>query len=128
MFVFRNDSPSDQSNAAPMSRDRDLLYFWGARFVRQTFFAAIIIPFIVIAEARADVQFSTVVIDPGHGGWDRGGIPSQRAPAKPIALDTPLRLQHLLQHARLRTGMTRTTDVYIPLSRPRAHAHADPAP
>ena len=80
MFVFRNDSPSDQSNAAPMSRDRDLLYFWGARFVRQTFFAAIIIPFIVIADARADVSFSTVVIDPGHGGWDRGGIPGQIVP------------------------------------------------
>ena len=59
MFVFRNHSP-DHSNAAPMSRDRDLLYFWGARFVRQTFFAAIIIPFIVVADARADVSFSTV--------------------------------------------------------------------
>src|SRR5207237_2201063 len=116
MFMFRNDSPSDQSNAAPMSRDRDLLYFWGARFVRQTFFAAIIIPFIVIADARADVSFSTVVIDPGHGGWGRGGILGQIVPEKTVALDTALRLQKLLQGAGLRTVMTRTKDVYFPLS------------
>src|SRR5436189_414584 len=126
MFVFRNDSPSDQSNAAPMSRDRDLLYFWRARFVRQTFFAAIIIPFIVIADARADVSFSTVVIDPGHGGWDRGGIPGQIVPEKTVALDTALRLQKLLQRAGLRTVMTRTTDVYIPLSVRSAIANVEP--
>src|SRR6266513_708398 len=126
MFVFRNDTPSDHSNAAPMPRDRDLLYFWGARFVRQTFFAAIIIPFIVIADARADVSFSTVVIDPGHGGWDRGGIPGQIVPEKTVALDTALRLQKLLQRAGLRTVMTRTTDVYIPLSMRSAIANVEP--
>ena len=109
-----------------MSRDRDLLYFWGARFVRQTFFAAIIIPFIVIADARADVSFSTVVIDPGHGGWDRGGIPGQIVPEKTVALDTALRLQELLQRAGLRTVMTRTTDVYIPLSVRSAIANVEP--
>src|SRR6266853_5121769 len=125
MFVFRNDSPSDQSNAAPMSRDRDLLYFWGARFVRQTFFAAIIIPFIVIADARADVSFSTVVIDPGHGGWDRGGIPGQIVPEKTVALDTALRLQKLLQRMGLRTVITRSTDIFVPLSVRSAIADAE---
>src|SRR5438270_7201546 len=125
MFVFRNDSPSDQSNAAPMSRDRDLLYLWGTRFVRQTFFAAIIIPFIVIADARADVSFSTVVIDPGHGGWDRGGIPGQIVPEKTVALDTALRLQTLLQRAGLRTVMTRSTDIFVPLSVRSAIADAE---
>src|SRR6267154_6590788 len=125
MFVFRNDSPSDHLNAAPMSRDRDLLYFWGARFVRQTFFAAIIIPFIVIADARADVSFSTVVIEPGHGGWDRGGIPGQIVPEKTVALDTALRLQTLLRGAGLRTVMTRSTDIFVPLSVRSAIADAE---
>src|SRR6267378_2634391 len=97
----------------------------GTLFVRQTFFAAIVIPFIVIADARADVPFSTVVIDPGHGGWDRGGIPSQIVPEKTVALDTALRLQKLLQRAGLRTVMTRTTDVYIPLSVRSAIANAE---
>jgi N-acetylmuramoyl-L-alanine amidase len=95
-------------------------------FVRQTFFAAIVIPFIVIADARADVSFSTVVIDPGHGGWDRGGIPGEIVPEKTVALDTALRLQKLLQGAGLRTVMTRTTDVYIPLSGRSAIANVEP--
>src|SRR5947207_14977988 len=125
MFVFKNDSPSDHSNAAPMSRDRDLLYLWGARFVRQTFVAAIIIPFIVVADGRADVSFSTVVIDPGHGGWDRGGIPGQIVPEKTVALDTALRLQKLLQRAGLRTVMTRSTDIFVPLSVRSAIADAE---
>ena len=98
----------------------------GTLFVRQTVFAAIVIPFIVIADARADVPFSRVVIDPGHGGWDRGGIPSQIVPEKTVALDTALRLQKLLQRAGLRTVMTRTTDVFIPLSVRSAIANAEP--
>src|SRR5882724_4617974 len=98
----------------------------GTLFVRQTFFAAIVIPFIVIADARADIPFSTVVIDPGHGGWDRGGIPGQIVPEKTVALDTALRLQKLLQRAGLRTVMTRTTDVYIPLSVRSAIANVEP--
>jgi N-acetylmuramoyl-L-alanine amidase len=96
-------------------------------FVRQTFFAAIAIAFLVVAEqARADGSFSTVVIDPGHGGFDRGGIPGQSVPEKTVALDTALRLQKLLQRAGLRTVMTRTTDVFVPLSVRSAIANAQP--
>ena len=65
--------------------------------------------------AKAVDSFSTVVIDPGHGGFDRGGIPGQRVPEKMVALDTALRLQKLLQRAGLRTVMTRSTDVFVPL-------------
>jgi N-acetylmuramoyl-L-alanine amidase len=96
-------------------------------FIRQTFFASIAIAFFVIAEhARADGSFSTVVIDPGHGGFDRGGIPDQSVPEKMVALDTALRLQKLLQRAGLRTVMTRTTDVFVPLSMRSAIANAQP--
>ena len=35
----------------------------------------------------AAVSFSTVVIDPGHGGFDRGGIRSNIIPEKGVALD-----------------------------------------
>jgi len=36
-----------------------------------------------------------VVIDPGHGGSDPGGIRGQIVPEKTVALDTALRLQKL---------------------------------
>src|ERR1700686_5029800 len=65
--------------------------------------------------AAAAGSFSTVVIDPGHGGLDWGGIPGQQVPEKMVALDTALRLQKLLQKADLRTVMTRSTDTFVPL-------------
>jgi N-acetylmuramoyl-L-alanine amidase len=77
-----------------------------------------------LGQVRADSSFSTVVIDPGHGGFDRGGIPGQSVPEKMVALDTALRLQKLLQGAGLRTVMTRTTDVFVPLSVRSAIANA----
>ena len=61
--------------------------------------------------SRADV----VVIDPGHGGFDRGGIPGQRVPEKDMALDVALRLRRKLQAAGYKVVMTRDTDVFIPL-------------
>ena len=43
-----------------------------------------------------------------------------------VALDTALRLQKILQRAGLRTVMTRTTDVFVPLSVRSAIANASP--
>jgi N-acetylmuramoyl-L-alanine amidase len=56
-----------------------------------------------------------VVIDAGHGGFDRGGIPGQRVPEKDIALDVALRLKLKLQNAGYKVVMTRDTDVFVPL-------------
>jgi N-acetylmuramoyl-L-alanine amidase len=80
---------------------------------------------IAVRELRAANSFSTVVIDPGHGGFDRGGIPGQIVPEKMVALDTAMRLQKLLQRDGLRTVMTRTTDIFVPLSVRSAIANAE---
>ena len=74
--------------------------------------------------AKGAGSFSTVVIDPGHGGFDRGGIPGQLVPEKMVALDTALRLQKILERAGVRTVMTRTTDVFVPLPMRTAIANA----
>jgi N-acetylmuramoyl-L-alanine amidase len=93
--------------------------------IRSTLFAAITIALAAaIGVVHAGNSFSTVVIDPGHGGFDRGGIPGQRVPEKTVALDTALRLQKILQRAGLRTVMTRTTDIFVPLSVRSAIANA----
>jgi N-acetylmuramoyl-L-alanine amidase len=68
--------------------------------------------------------FSTVVIDAGHGGHDRGGIPSNIIPEKGVALDTAKRVKNYLQDAGLRVVMTRSTDVFIPLSQRVAISNA----
>jgi N-acetylmuramoyl-L-alanine amidase len=63
--------------------------------------------------------FTTVVIDPGHGGkdsgtWSRG----RRGPVileKVVALDVAQRLNEKLKAAGFHTVMTRQTDIFIPL-------------
>src|SRR5438094_1579591 len=57
----------------------------------------------------------TVVIDAGHGGYDRGGIPGQRIAEKDMTLDVALRLKNVLSASGYRVVMTRSTDVFVPL-------------
>ena len=57
----------------------------------------------------------TVVIDAGHGGHDRGGIPGQRIAEKDINLDVAQRLRNVLSSKGYRVVMTRDSDVFVPL-------------
>ena len=58
---------------------------------------------------------TTVIIDAGHGGFDRGGIAGQRVDEKTMNLDVALRLRSVLQSSGYRVVMTRDSDVFIPL-------------
>jgi len=57
----------------------------------------------------------TVVIDAGHGGHDRGGIPGQRISEKEMTLDVAQRLKKALAASGYRVVMTRDSDVFVPL-------------
>jgi N-acetylmuramoyl-L-alanine amidase len=67
------------------------------------------------AGATAQQTGSTIVIDAGHGGFDRGGVPGQRIAEKDKTLDVALRLRSILRGAGYRVVMTRDTDVFVPL-------------
>jgi len=74
----------------------------------------------VVQQRRAsgsDVQrqSTTVVVDPGHGGFDRGGISGQRVSESMMNLDVALRLRSVLEASGYRVVMTRDRDVFIPL-------------
>lgn len=56
-----------------------------------------------------------VVIDAGHGGFDRGGIPRQRVPESVMNLDVAQRLKAVLQTYAYHVVMTRDSDVFLPL-------------
>jgi N-acetylmuramoyl-L-alanine amidase len=56
----------------------------------------------------------TVVLDPGHGGFDRGAI-SGYGYEKDYALDLARQLRPLLQAKGFRVIMTRESDVFVPL-------------
>jgi N-acetylmuramoyl-L-alanine amidase len=61
-------------------------------------------------------KFDTVIVDPGHGGFDRGGRPLSGAPEKVLALDTAKRLAKVLRSKGFRVIETRKRDVFVPLS------------
>ena len=79
------------------------------------------IPFVALAGFIAFGSFARgqgkgiVVIDAGHGGYDRGGVPGQRISEKDKCLDVALRLRRILQGDGYKVIMTREDDVFVPL-------------
>src|SRR5215475_2149218 len=59
-------------------------------------------------------KVQTVVLDPGHGGYDRGQV-SRYGYEKDFALDVARKLRPVLQAKGLRVIMTREGDYFVPL-------------
>src|SRR5881398_4171887 len=59
-------------------------------------------------------KVQTVVLDPGHGGHDKGQV-SRYGAEKEFALDVARKLRPLLQAKGLRVIMTREGDYFVPL-------------
>jgi N-acetylmuramoyl-L-alanine amidase len=59
--------------------------------------------------------FTTVVVDAGHGGKDSGAHRRYGPVEKIVALDVAQRLERNLRESQLKTVMTRSSDVFIPL-------------
>src|SRR5213595_2606162 len=59
-------------------------------------------------------KLQPVVLDPGHGGYDRGQV-SRYGYEKDFALDVARKLRPLLQAKGLRVIMTREGDYFVPL-------------
>lgn len=59
-------------------------------------------------------SFDTVVLDPGHGGHDKGAS-SALGLEKEFALDLARRVKSRLERAGLKVVLTRNSDIFIPL-------------
>jgi N-acetylmuramoyl-L-alanine amidase len=59
-------------------------------------------------------KVETVVLDPGHGGYDKGQV-SRYGAEKDFALDVARKLRPILQAKGLRVIMTREGDYFVPL-------------
>lgn len=57
----------------------------------------------------------TIMIDPGHGGEDRGTSGYRGSLEKRLTLDLAARIEKLLREAGFRTLMTRRSDTYVSL-------------
>jgi N-acetylmuramoyl-L-alanine amidase len=69
-----------------------------------------------VAVKDTSKTFKTVVVDAGHGGKDSGAYRRYGPPEKMVALDVAQRLNHRLRESKLKTVMTRDSDVFIPLN------------
>src|SRR5438046_6193211 len=58
---------------------------------------------------------TTVVIDAGDGGYDRGGIPGQQVAEKDMTLDVAHRLKAVLAAGGYRVVIPRDRDVFLQL-------------
>ena len=77
----------------------------------------LLLPALVLLLASAPAQarfFRTVIIDPGHGGHDKGGQWGM-VYEKHLALDTSVRLENELKKRGFRTVLTRRSDYFISL-------------
>lgn len=90
------------------------------------FIAALLIACVIasISAPQTRAQGRTIVVDAGHGGFDRGGVPGQRVGEKALTLDVAQRLRTVLQARGYRVVMTRDSDVFIPLGQRAAIANA----
>lgn len=81
------------------------------------FLAAMIMP--LSAQDKKSLKFSTVVIDPGHGGKDAGCISrDKKTLEKNLTLDISRRLAEKIRrtYPDIKVIMTRSSDKYIPLN------------
>jgi N-acetylmuramoyl-L-alanine amidase len=78
------------------------------------------------ANNKSNRPSTIVVIDAGHGGNDRGGIPGQRVAEKVMTLDVAQRLHKVLEKNGYRIVMTRDSDVFVPLATRVAIANSYP--
>src|SRR5690349_10816535 len=94
-------------------------YFRGLYLFVATFPAILLCDGTDAAQANRTSENSdslTVVIDAGHGGHDRGGIPGQRVAEKDMTLDVAQRLRNVLSASGYHVVMTRDSDVFVPLA------------
>ncbi|MEX1044843.1 MAG: N-acetylmuramoyl-L-alanine amidase [Chthoniobacterales bacterium] len=93
-----------------------VIYFGGQFYVSRMDLSKTIDPVIRPHRIPKMVPVRTVVLDPGHGGHDRGAV-NRYGSEKNYNLDLARRIRPYLQAAGLRVVITRQGDQFIPLER-----------
>src|SRR5260370_22957905 len=100
-------------------------------FCRRRLFAASLLATLFIyfnspaAKTSRTSENVTVVIDAGHGGHDRGGIPGQGISEKDMTLDGAQRLRNVPAASGQRLVMTRDNHLFAPVAMRAAIAQSD---
>ena len=93
-----------------------VIYFGGQYYVSRMDLSKTLDPVIRPHRIPQMLPVRTVVLDPGHGGHDRGAV-NRYGSEKNYNLDLSRRIRPYLQEAGLRVVITRQGDTFIPLER-----------
>ncbi|MFZ4780159.1 MAG: N-acetylmuramoyl-L-alanine amidase family protein [Terrimicrobiaceae bacterium] len=102
-------------------RDHQTTNCGGARLLAVVLLSAIAAVFLSSCESTGGNygpgagNFSTVIVDAGHGGHDQGAKACAGAPEKMLTLDTARRLAAVLRSRGIHVIETRTGDFFVPL-------------
>ena len=116
----------------PPGRNRTKLHSPSLRFtilwrtgpMKRTSLLIALVFLLALTVASPVFAVSTVVIDAGHGGFDRGGMPGQRVPEKGFTLSVAKRVASKLRSEGFKVVMTRSSDTFVSLSTRCAIANA----
>src|SRR5216117_1966507 len=111
---FVSDSREAMINGARSWLCFPLVEHEGKYLVSRTDVAKTIEPLVRPQRVSNVGKVDTVVLDPGHGGHDKGQV-SRYGNEKDFALDVARKLRPLLQAKGLRVIMTREGDYFVPL-------------
>jgi N-acetylmuramoyl-L-alanine amidase len=79
--------------------------------------AVVLLVFSISMSVGSIAHPAIVIIDPGHGGIHRRGIPGQNLAEKVLTLDTGKRLARILQsNGDIKVVMTRDNDTFVSLT------------
>ena len=94
--------------------------------ISETDAETVIKPLLLNKEALKNCGYNIVVLDPGHGGKDSGGVGCSRTIEKSIVLDIAKRVRGKLVKANIAGKMTRIDDTFIELEqRPKLASEWD---
>jgi N-acetylmuramoyl-L-alanine amidase len=113
--------PAVSARAKFFAREKTSRYLFTMRLISRALAIGSLIVLGACATTRTSAvkntskTFTTVVVDAGHGGKDSGAYRRYGPPEKMVALDVAQRLDRKLRESQIKTVMTRSSDVFIPL-------------
>ncbi len=115
-MIFETNSRKLLFNGILVWMNGSLLLDRGVWTIEAEDVAKVIDPLLRAEKALGRVGFSTVVLDPGHGGDDTGAIGRRRVYEKKVVLDIAQRVREKLRGSGVNVRLTRDSDTGMSLA------------
>jgi len=115
VLAMEGDSRRATFNGTDIWLNGPITRHWGSWHILQTDIDRTILPLLNPNNALASEEYRIVVLDPGHGGDDRGAQSRSGLNEKAIVLDLARKVRSILLQYRIDTRLTRNGDQKLDL-------------